>query len=287
MFNVKFDFMARIAECPDSGLPAIDFRRKHGLPAGSTQLEAVKWEAESEPFVRRFATLADNAGDIALIGGSHNWNDFDAVSFHSSREVRACFHRESFDGINVPLELVRPFINGTASENDAISLFASIMDQAAAIRQAAEQSKADELRLKDEEKAAREALEQSKITRLRSWTTDHGSELARLRMQEGYGTWVAVAREEYANLVAKKVAAGLAESEAEEGVEYEMEAVKSPSVPEILALRQSRKLASGYPDCTVNLVRVTADDDREPVNELEVTVGGLPGKDERRYFTIG
>jgi len=66
MFKISFPGLeVKIEGCPEAGIAAIDFRRKHGLPEAPTNKQAIPLELTSERLVRKYAAHADHSGDLA------------------------------------------------------------------------------------------------------------------------------------------------------------------------------------------------------------------------------
>ena len=141
--------------------------------------------------------------------------------------------------------------------------------------------------------AAAEAEKKAALGTLAAWTREHGSELARLRLEGGYDCWVSSARTEYADAVATKIAeaSGLT---LDDGDLYERcdsvktEDRKCPTVAEIKALREVKAaLPAG---CAAKLVwsRYTGDDLDEGIGraEIEITIPVPGAGDETRTMTI-
>lgn len=157
-------------------------------------------------------------------------------------------------------------------------------------------------RLNAAEKATAAAQQKLVLDRLAEWVRGNGSELARLRLEEGYDCWVTAAREELAAAVAGRVVDGLGLSpdDAPDGYTHDdTEPRKCPTAAEIRLLRaaRDRAVAADWP-VTVGLERVTyqpsedeygdRDPDVRPITrtELAVTIDGLPGGVAVMYFTI-
>lgn len=94
-------------------------------------------------------------------------------------------------------------------------------------------------------RAAEAAEDVAKLERLKEWVRAHGDETTRLRLEEGYDSWISTAREQYADNIARSVsvASGLTLDDRElydscDAVRYEER--KSPDAAEIKALRRVR-----------------------------------------------
>lgn len=166
----------------------------------------------------------------------------------------------------------------------------------AAAKAAYEAECAERVRASAAVKARREAEEAAAKDRLAAWVRANGSELARLRLEDGYDCWVSVARHEYAEAAGARVVAGLGLTAAEtpDGYEHdESEERECPLVHEIKALRAAREAAAKEPadhpvgvELLLSVYKPTEDEDdydtgedAEPLKrcELRVTVDGLPG----------
>ncbi|MFM7012523.1 MAG: hypothetical protein ACKO0Z_24870 [Betaproteobacteria bacterium] len=65
MFRIHFPKLTVIIEgCPESGIQAIDFRRKHGLPEAPTNVFNLPIDTIDESLVRQFEEYADKDGDL-------------------------------------------------------------------------------------------------------------------------------------------------------------------------------------------------------------------------------
>lgn len=146
---------------------------------------------------------------------------------------------------------------------------------------------------KEAEAAKAEAEKKSGRDSLASWVREHGSELSRLRLEDGYDCWVSSAREEYADAIAAKIAeaSGLT---LDDGDLYERcdtvntEDRKCPVVAEIKSLRDVRAvLPEG---CAAKLVwtRYTGGDLDEGIGraEIEITIPVPGARDETRILTL-
>ena len=167
-----------------------------------------------------------------------------------------------------------------------------------AAEKAAYDARAAEKRAADERAAAeKKAREEAGRAVLRAWAKEHGGDLARLRLEEGYDCWLTAARDDYAESVFAAVAAGLEPAEEPDGTDGrpEVEERKCPAAAEIKALRAVRTACEGHP-AAAELVYVRydraddADESEVPAKqyraELEITVTCPDGHEEQRYYLI-
>ena len=141
-------------------------------------------------------------------------------------------------------------------------------------------------------KAEAEAARKAELETLAAWTREHGSELARLRLEDGYDCWVSQARKDYADAVAEKVAEGSG-LPLDDGDLYERcgsvktEDRKCPTVEEIKALRSVK---SALPDnCEAKIVwsRYTGGDLDEDTGRAEIEVSiPVPGAGEEKRSLV-
>ena len=64
MFDVKLNLSVEIEGRPESGIPAIDFRRQHGLPEVPTNVIDIPVDQHDETVVRKFADFANAEGNL-------------------------------------------------------------------------------------------------------------------------------------------------------------------------------------------------------------------------------
>lgn len=137
-------------------------------------------------------------------------------------------------------------------------------------------------------KAEAKAREEAGRAELAVWVRENGSELARLRLAEGYACWVSAAHDDYADAVLARVAAGLPVADEPEGTDGRpvAEDRACPTAPEIKTLRAVRERAAAEraaaEPVAARLVRVRYDraddceDDDVPEQqhrtEVEITV---------------
>jgi hypothetical protein len=117
-------------------------------------------------------------------------------------------------------------------------------------------------------KAKAEAERKAGLEVLAAWVREHGSELARARLEEGYGCWVSAAHDDYAAAVAARVAAGLTPADAPDG-ESVVEYRKCPTLAEIRTLREARGRVAEGDRVVVDLKRVRYDFDADEYGEKE------------------
>lgn len=133
--------------------------------------------------------------------------------------------------------------------------------------------------------------------RLADWVHAHGSETARLRLDDGYSCWVSAAVEEYADAAADRIArgAGLIPAEDPEGTDGQpvIEDRHCPTGGELAALRAVRALAEAdEADAAVRLKYVRYDrcddDDDAPEKqyrtEIEIAIDTGLGAEQRYYL---
>lgn len=173
-------------------------------------------------------------------------------------------------------------------------------DRRNAVIKAEREAKAAENARKTEERQAKKA---AGLAKLKAWATEHGSEVTRLRIEEGYDCWVSSAATEVADAVAAVVAGDLKPSPSDDSYDYDVEDRKCPTAAEIKALRDCRRrlqegtAALPFP-ATVALARVKAtrvkdedgydDEEEEPkyTTEVRVTVVLWEGEERERFFSI-
>lgn len=142
--------------------------------------------------------------------------------------------------------------------------------------------------------AAKKAQAEAGKETLRLWALEHGSELARARLAEGYDCWVSAAHDDYTDHVTRTIT--LRPVPDEDGYTMDSEERKCPTLPEIKALQSLRQALEGQP-VTIDLMRVKytpsgdddgyTDPDAEPWyrTEIVVTVESPDGYiDERAYL---
>jgi hypothetical protein len=74
MFKYSIDVEVRIEGCPEQGLAAVDFRRKHELPEAPTNVIPLKLEGVSEAVCRDVNRYLDDNADLELEHGSSTYS---------------------------------------------------------------------------------------------------------------------------------------------------------------------------------------------------------------------
>jgi hypothetical protein len=142
--------------------------------------------------------------------------------------------------------------------------------------------------------AEREAKQKAGIDRLKVWVAAHGSELTKARLEEGFPGWVSAAKNDTEDAIAEVVfGSKLVEPSCDPPGHCSSEERRSPTLPEINALREVRKLlqASPFADRTsVSLIWTTYRDEesgeKTGVPEVRVTVTHLDGDEETLDFRV-
>ena len=134
--------------------------------------------------------------------------------------------------------------------------------------------------VKEADKLAKASAYAAGVQSLRDWATTNGSELTRLRLAEGYESWVSSAVDDFVvDRVEDFSIDGFERTGSMDGYECECEERKSPSTDEILALKRIRPLLRPNESATLQRVTYTAsvDDDSyeegdEPITVTEIQV---------------
>lgn len=174
------------------------------------------------------------------------------------------------------------FCNWTDPEIDAVRVLA----QAEADRRNAElDAQQDAEAAKEAERKREQERRKTEATaKLEKWVRASGSELTRLRLDNGYDCWVSAALSDYADAVAGTVAAGLEPAGDMKGYDVEGDERKCPTLVELQVLTAATKRAEAYKaedgtTATVELLRVTytpteaeEDEEDETVKQTELRV---------------
>lgn len=165
------------------------------------------------------------------------------------------------------------------------------------IRQFAPQSWAEAEAEVSRLKAEAEAKSNAGREVLAAWTREHGSDLAKARLAEGYDCWMTVAHDDYAEAVAGRIAGGLELAEEPDGTDGQpvVELRKCPLLHEIQALRSARERIGNEP-ATVELAYVRYDragdceDTDVPAKqyrtEIKYSITLPDGSAEERFYLI-
>ncbi len=145
----------------------------------------------------------------------------------------------------------------------------------------------------EESVAAAKAMRDAELEQLKSWIRSHGTEVARLRLEEGFDSWIACAIEEYTNATAENVAkaAGLTLDDrdfynAADDVSYGDR--KHPTVEEIVALRKVRAACPRNATVLLQWVSYSGGNLEDDVKraEIEITMPVPGAKEETRYLIV-
>jgi hypothetical protein len=151
-----------------------------------------------------------------------------------------------------------------------------------------------------EERDRKEAEAKANKEKLAAWVRENGTEVARLRLEEGYDSWVTVAAADLADALAGRVAEGLGLKPAEvpDGYSHTRdEERKCPTADEIKVLRAARATAEKETEwgVTPSLARSTYtqdqddyEDDSDVISrtELRLTITVWPGYEIERDFVV-
>lgn len=128
---------------------------------------------------------------------------------------------------------------------------------------------------RDAEKAAREKAEADKLESLRRWALEHGSELTKARLAEGFDSWQKSAADDRAKLVndyADAIVNAIPVERDEEPTsdDYDSEDRLSPTLAEIEALRIARANAPSGVSCKLIRETYTTNADKDDEDSAEV-----------------
>ncbi len=300
MFKVKIDLATDLAGCPGNGLAAADWRTAHTLPAAPTDRVTLKWEGESEPLCREFAAALDGQADLTVTVSPYS------LAFAVREVFGHGYSNESFPPVTP--DAARPFLAGTAGEDDVRRLLREAASSAARLREATKRKKEDReakeaAERAEREKAEREKAEAERAARaarqepLRRWAIAHGSETLRLRIDGGF-EWTGLALTEWADQEFAAISGGAAPLDDPEGYEPDGDEPRlAPTLAEMLSLRRWREAVGDRGTAELVLVKYTPvvdedddgypDDDDRPVihrTEIKVTVRPPLGGPIARYY---
>lgn len=298
MFKVQLKFSIALEGCPDYGIPAIDFRRKFGIPEAPDNMVKVDFERVDEKLCRKFADYCNTNGDLILRdrGEGYYTRDFAGDTGSKFYDSFRCPHGSSgtpnlyHQRIDPTLAKVFVRPDYIADDGHAQALLESLLSQAATRKgeivakiEADRKEKAErdakdiaEYAAKKVEKDAKEAAD---IDSLKAWAFGYASETTRLRLEDGYDSWVKIARDEYADSVFDSL--GLLRAEEPTGYEGKSSEPRlSPTAAEIKALRAVRKELRNLEGGTAELVRacyepLETNDDTDtdaPIRRTEIII---------------
>lgn len=162
MFNVKINFRVKLAECPENGLPAIDWRKEHGIDPQPTNVVIIGYSGHDEALCREFPQLLNAEGDL-LIYNAENSSASDFGLHYScdaaSKELRSNGgYGSHLYNNSLPVELFREL--ETQRGNGASAQVATILRHL--LKQSAEINAQREAERREAERREREACEERK-----------------------------------------------------------------------------------------------------------------------------
>lgn len=142
-----------IEGCPENGLPAIDFRRQHGLPDAPTNRIHIKLDHPSEAVCRRFQEFLNYEGDLRIgeASGHEVGRQYTTVGIPYPRIL--------------PPAILSGVLHNPISDEQVSAFIAALLDiMKRHLTQKEEESKANELRaaIRKAEEAARAEEQQRK-----------------------------------------------------------------------------------------------------------------------------
>jgi hypothetical protein len=147
----------------------------------------------------------------------------------------------------------------------------------------ADRRNAEAAREAEQQKAERQKAETARLETLKAWAMEHGSELTKARIAEGFDSWQRSAADDRAKIVSDYAdsivtAIPIEEGEEPEHDEYDSEDRLSPTLEEIEALRIAR--ANVPAGVTCKLIRETY-----TTNAVETDYGEEVEEEKKEYRT--
>lgn len=273
MFNVKINIEVEIKDCPKSGLGAVDFRRKTNLPEGPTNKVRLDAEFRDEAVCRHFGEFLNASCDLDVS------SSYDRPNFGNL--VSSVYG----DGVVVKTKLIKKFLS--APDRDPIPLLETIRDEVKRIVLTHEEKQ----RACSEEEKKREAESKRKheeeISAQTAWVMEHGSELLRERLANGF-EWVSLFEREFAQATLDGIELGKqVDSDQYDGWDVKIKERNTPLLHEIKFLKQARSQFVDKP-LTAELVWVTyTSDDGESKSQTELLVTvTCPTRREIVYYFV-
>lgn len=204
MFKFEINTPVVIKGCPEHGIEAVDFRRKHGLPDGTDNKLTVVCCFESEALARKYKDSLNHQADF--IGKSSNWIGYAPPTPECSVEACQAFlghgssgEYESMDWETITGEIITSHAahNRLRKEEEEQRKRENAEREARRAEAFAEAEIRDRLNREEKEKKALAGLE-----KLKDWATANGSPLLKARIENGF-EWVDLARREFAKSVVK------------------------------------------------------------------------------------
>lgn len=280
MYNTELSFSVKIHGCPESGLPAVDFRKANNLPAEPTNRFQIQYKGTSETLCRRFAGALNGNADLILVT-SYGKPLTSCTDETIAMVAPACqsTRDNSFEGYHaVNASILQRWHATTQGEcpdpTELLEALAECGKASIAARDAwrAEraakdaQEKAESERRKEEyqqEMETKKANLANGTAAIREWATNYGSELLKARIKHEF-SWETLAENEYAEWIMD--AHGIA-SDLEDvtGVDETIKDRVAPTLEEIRLLEnlQSRLDAKGIPQVELELVWAEDDGDED------------------------
>lgn len=249
MFKFEINTPVVIKGCPEHGIKAVDFRRKHGLPDGTDNKLTVVCCFESEALARKYKDSLNHQADF--IGKSSNWIGYAPPTPECSVEACQAFlgHGSSGEYESMDWETITGEIITSHAEHNRLRK----EEEEQRKRENAEAEIRDRLNREEKEKKALAGLE-----KLKDWATANGSPLLKARIENGF-EWVDLARREFAKSVVKATVEKHHLADVTEAKSDDFEYRDTPTLEEIQILVELRKEIGDRG--AVYLVRVKYTDD--------------------------
>jgi hypothetical protein len=72
MFDIQVKLKVILADCPEDGLAAIDFRRQYGIPDAPSNMVALEFVSDGEDLCRAAARYLNRSADLIILGEGKN-----------------------------------------------------------------------------------------------------------------------------------------------------------------------------------------------------------------------
>jgi hypothetical protein len=183
MFKVKINVLVKIQGCPDDGLAAVTFRRKHGLPEQPNNLANFEYESGSdEAFCQQFPELLNANADLIL----ETFKDYS--SQHSIRYVPVLGN--TLGDVVCPVEIMQGHYDTTRDQVEALVhtvLFQKmcISDDKAAAEAKREADRVTRVETEKDTQMRKYADEIIEREKRDSWIAAHGSNRLKRLVAEG------------------------------------------------------------------------------------------------------
>jgi len=297
MFKIVIDAAYRIKDCPEQGLDAIDFRRAHNLPDGTTNIVRIKIELEDENLCRQFKQYLNANADLLVKDSA---GSSQCLKLHSppiiayTEGVRYSYHNTKL--MEVPAELLSPLCKcqDTSEATQHVHNLLQYLDQETNRlwnERTREYEAAEEARKREEEARKQECQRQeqaiaAKTNALKDWARQNGSEQLRLQIESGL-PWKAMAREECfaqqeIGLCQEFGLEAADEHSDDDSVETTVSACENPTLQELQKLKALRDKG-----IDVNIITVAYERDGEEFlrrHEFNVTVTSPDGTTGSLYL---